>query len=267
MNSTSPWPPALCGLLLLAAGGWMARSAEEAREPEARAARGLPSLGVVSLVARDLLWVRADGLFAEGRWAEMTTAYEAVGWVEPRLPDTWEYRGWHLAYNVAGEVVDPAERARWVVAGVDVLREGLRANPRAADLRRFLAMTLRDRARRWPEVRRALARAAGGRDPVDEAVDLHREATALDPTDSRARWSLAETLVDRALDALRMAPADEAVPAAAKDLAEAAALYRAMAGEAGDFAPVFEDLATAAEQAAVAAGPGRADERRALLAK
>jgi hypothetical protein len=261
----SPWPPLAGGLLLLGLAFALASAAEREREPAARAARGLPFVGAGSLVALDLLWLRADGLYRQGRWAEMAAAWETAGRIEPRLPDSWEYRGWHLAYNVAGESVDAAERVRWVVEGVRVLRDGLARNPGATPLREFLARTLRDRSRRWPDVRAALARAAGGVDPMDESVALHRRVLEDLPGDGTSRLSLADALVDRGMDAMRRAPADAAVPSAASDLEEAASLYLLLAAEAGPGGEVFGVIAREARTAAEAAGAGQREARLLLL--
>ena len=188
-------PAALAAALLAAAVG-LARAADGARAPEARVARGVPPLGAVNALAVDLLWLRADALFAENRWPEMTAAYELVGRVEPRLAASWEFRGFHLAYNLAGNAAEGGDRDAWVVEGIRVLDEGLRRNPGSADLRCWLGHALFERSERWPSLVPRL-RGKRGRDPWDEAAGHLGAVAAADPGDGRAVLWLVDVLEAR----------------------------------------------------------------------
>lgn len=209
--------PALLAAALGAGGILLARAAEAARDPAARAAEGVPPLGVLNAIGVDLLWIRADALYAEDRWPEMLAAYEAAGRLEPRLAAAWEYRGFHLAWNLAGDAATPADRDRWIVEGARVLDDGLRRNPGNADLRFWLGRLLLERPRRWPAAGDALRRARG-REPLDEAIGLLGDAAAAAPDDGRVVLAYADALVVRALRALQAAPRDAPCPAALQDL-------------------------------------------------
>ncbi len=220
-------PAALAAALLAAAAG-LGRAADAARSPEARAAGGAPPLGILNVLAVDLLWLRADGLFAGNRWPEMTAAYEMAGRLEPRLAASYEFRGFHLAYNLAGNAGSEEDRDRWVAAGIDVLAEGLARNPSSTDLRAYLGQVLFERTVRWPALVPRL-RAKRGRDPWDEAADLLGAAAAAVPGDDRAvRW-LTDLLAARGLRTLDAAPPGAPVPAAAEDFRRAAEALRALA--------------------------------------
>jgi len=188
--------PTLLAILLGAGGVALARAAEGARDPAARAARGVPPLGVLNVLAVDLLWIRADALFTEDRWPEMLAAYEAAGRLEPRLAASFEFRGFHLAYNLAGNAASPEDRDRWVVEGARVLEEGLARNPGDPDLGAWLGRTLHERPARWPSLV-PLLRSARGRDPLDEAVERLSAAVEARPDDGRNVGWLVEALADR----------------------------------------------------------------------
>jgi hypothetical protein len=235
--------PAALAVALGAAAFLLLRAADGARAEEARAAGGAPPLGIVNVLAVDLLWLRADALYAGNRWPEMDAAYEAAGRVEPRLATSWEFRGFHLAYDLAGSAASPADRDRWVLEGVRVLSEGLARNPRSTDLRAWLGHALFERSARWPSLAPAL-RDRRGRDPLDEAVDLLGAAAAAEPGFGRAVVWFADALGARGRRALAEAGEGRPSPAAAADFARAAAALRAFAATAPEEGRrVAEDLA------------------------
>lgn len=220
--------PATLAAALLAASVGLARAADQARSPEARAAGGAPPLGVLNVLAVDLLWLRADGLYAENRWPEMAAAYEMAGRVEPRLAAAFEFRGFHLAYNLASSAASETDRDRWVLAGIDVFSQGLARNPSSASLRSWLGHALFARSERWPSLAPKL-QAKRGRDPWDEAVDLLGAVAAESPDDGRAVIWLADVLEARGRRALAAAPPSAPCPAAAADFKRAADALRALA--------------------------------------
>ncbi len=158
----------------------LARAAHEERSVDARTARGLPPLGIVGVLAVDLLWLRADGLHAAHRWPEMTAAYELAGRIEPRLAAAFEFRGFHLAYNLAGNAASDEDRDRWVMEGIEVLRQGQAQNQGSVDLRGWLGQALFERTKRWPSLVPKL-KARSGRDPWDEAAEILGAAVRIEP--------------------------------------------------------------------------------------
>ncbi len=263
MSGAGAAGPAALAAALLAGSLGLARAADAARDPAARAAEGAPPLGAATVLAVDLLWLRADALFAGDRWPEMLAAYEAAGRVAPRLSASWEFRGFHLAYNLAGAAAEGEDRDRWVLEGVRVLEEGLRRNPEARDLRAYLARTLFDRSERWPVVRAALRRARG-REPLDEAVDLLAGLVAADPGDGSAVLWLVDALIARGRRTLDAAA--PGTPAAAADFRRAAEALRAWAPRAApDGARAAETMARGADGLVRAAETSDAAERARIL--
>jgi len=213
--------PAALAAACASAAVALGRAADAARAPEARAARGLPPLGLVNVLAVDLLWLRADGLFAANRWPEMTAAYEMAGRIEPRLAAAFEYRGFHLAYNLAGNAASDEDRDRWVVAGLEVFDEGLARNPGSTDLRGWLGHALFERAKRWPSLVPKL-KAKRGRDPWDESVEVLEAAVKAEPGFGLNVLRLSDVLEARGR---RTTPS----PAAQRDFRRAAEVLRAFA--------------------------------------
>ena len=213
--------PAALSVVFAASAVFLARAADAARSPEARAAGGAPPLGILNVLAVDLLWLRADGLFAANRWPEMTAAYEMAGRFEPRLAAAFEYRGFHLAYNLAGNAASEEDRDRWVVAGIEVFSEGLARNPSSTDLRGWLAHSLFERTRRWPSLVPRL-KSKRGRDPWDESADILEQAVKAEPGFGLNILRLTDVLEARGR---RTMPS----PAAARDFHRAAEVLRAFA--------------------------------------
>jgi tetratricopeptide (TPR) repeat protein len=228
--------PAALAVAFGAAAVALGRAAEAARAPEARAAGGLPPLGIVNVLAVDLLWLRADGLFATNRWPEMNAAYEMAGRAEPRLAAAFEYRGFHLAYNLAGNAASPEDRDRWVIEGIQVLSDGLERNPSSGDLRAWLGHALFERTQRWPSLRPKL-KAKRGRDPWDEAADHLGAAVKAEPDFGRAVIWLTDVLEARGLGCGR-------ADAARADFRRAAEAIRRLKALLRDLDPKpLEDLA------------------------
>ena len=253
MKSRGVLVPAALSVVFAAAAVFLARAADAARSPEARAARGAPPLGIVNVLAVDLLWLRADGLFAANRWPEMTAAYEMAGRLEPRLAAAFEYRGFHLAYNLAGNAASDEDRDRWVVEGIEVFDEGLARNPSSTDLRGWLAHALFERTRRWPSLVPRL-KSKRGRDPWDESADILEQAVKAEPGYGLNVIRLTDVLDargKRSLAAGKGAPC----PGAAADFRRAAEVLRAFAPSVPpDARPALDALVRSFEEQERAAG-------------
>lgn len=265
MSARGVLGPAALAAGLLAASVGLARAADAARSPAARAAGGAPPLGALNVIAVDLLWLRADGLFAENRWPEMTAAYEAAGRLEPRLAAAFEFRGFHLAYNLAGSAASDEDRDRWVLAGLDVFTEGLARNPDSVSLRSWLGHSLFARSRRWPSLVAKL-RAKRGKDPWDEAVEHLGKAVDADPGDGMAVIWLTDVLEARGRRTLAAAPKDAPCPPAAADFRRAADALRAFAPNVPpDGRPTLDALAADLDRLRAAAETADPAERKRLL--
>ena len=113
-----------------------------ARPPSAPAlAEGaFAALGGLRSIAAEVVWFRMDRLQDEGRYVELAQLATVLTRMESHTPEVWSHAAWNLAYNVSVMMPTPADRWRWVHAGLRLLRdEGLRFNPRSSDLLRELA--------------------------------------------------------------------------------------------------------------------------------
>ncbi|HIA26946.1 MAG TPA: hypothetical protein EYN79_02335 [Planctomycetes bacterium] len=90
--------------------------------------------------AIDALWLRAQNLLEKG---EVHEAMQLADWItrlQPHFPKVWNFQAWNLAFNIALDARDPAERWTWVDAGISLLRDrGLQSNPRSREIHRQLS--------------------------------------------------------------------------------------------------------------------------------
>ena len=136
-------------------------SASGARAPSPQADLAIALLGGFRSIAAEIVWFRADRLQDSGRYAEMAQLAAWLTFLEPHTPEVWSYAAWNLSYNVSVMMQTPADRWRWVMAGLKLLRDdGLRLNPDDPNLHREIAWLF-------------LAK-IGGR--LDDAAPYYREA-------------------------------------------------------------------------------------------
>ena len=133
-------------LAALAAGGWWCQrsgeetKAEQTAAPSPAAEMIVAGLGGFRSIVAEVVWFRADRLQDEGRYAELAQLSTWLTYLEPHTPEVWSYAAWNLAYNISVTMPTPADRWRWVEAGIRLLRDdGLRLNPRDPVLHRELA--------------------------------------------------------------------------------------------------------------------------------
>ena len=97
------------------------------------------TLGGFRGMIADLLWLRASRLQEERRYVELV---QLSGWIttlEPHIPEVWSFHAWNMAYNVSVMMARPEDRWRWVLNGIELLRdEGVPLNPRSAMIHREL---------------------------------------------------------------------------------------------------------------------------------
>ena len=132
--------PLLVVLATLSVAGQVAL--RRARPPSAPvlAEGAFAALGGLRSIAAEVVWFRMDRLQDEGRYVELAQLATVLTRMEPHTPEVWSHAAWNLAYNVSVMMPTPADRWRWVHAGLRLLRdEGLRFNPRSSELCRELA--------------------------------------------------------------------------------------------------------------------------------
>ena len=174
---------AIAALLAASVAGQFALRAHRPPSAPVLAEGALAALGGLRSIAAEVVWFRADRLQEEGRYVELAQLASALTLMEPHTPEVWSYAAWNLAYNVSVMMATYEDRWRWVEAGLRLLRdEGLRLNPKSAELYRELAWMF--------ELKLGAS--------IDDASPLYREKWREKVEDVRARG---------AWDELRMDPA------------------------------------------------------------
>ena len=134
------WAVAVALLVVAAVFGQFALHLHRPQSAPVLAEGAFAALGGLRSIAAEVVWFRADRLQEEGRYVELAQLASALALMEPHTPEVWSYAAWNLAYNVSVMMATHEDRWRWVEAGLRLLRdEGLRLNPRAAELYRELA--------------------------------------------------------------------------------------------------------------------------------
>ena len=131
---------ALMLLVALAVGGQVALRRMRPRSAPVMAEGVLAAMGGLRAIAAEVVWFRADRLQEEGRYVELAQLAETLAFLEPHTPEVWSYAAWNLAYNVSVMMPTAADRWRWVMSAIRLLRDsGLRLNPSSPELCRELA--------------------------------------------------------------------------------------------------------------------------------
>ena len=132
--------PVLLALAALAVGGQLLLRRNRPASAPALEEGVLAAVGGLRSVAAEVVWFRADRLQEEGRYVELAQLAETLAFLEPHTPEVWSYAAWNLAYNVSVMMPTAADRWRWVLAAIRLLRDsGLRLNPGSPELCRELA--------------------------------------------------------------------------------------------------------------------------------
>jgi hypothetical protein len=88
------------------------------------------ALGGFRGLISNLLWLRATDLQDNDKFFEMMQLADWITKLEPHFTQVWLMQAWNMAYNISVKFKDPADRWRWVKAGIELLRDGgLRYNP------------------------------------------------------------------------------------------------------------------------------------------
>lgn len=142
------WPrrPAMAGVPAVAVAAASVDVGEAAGE-----FAGTLILGGMRGLVVDLLWLRAMEARDERRFYESVAVYQMIGRIQPRYIEAWRSMGHELAYNIANEAGDRAERWHWFVAGADALTEGIARNPTSHRLLTSLAWTIFHRGQQFPD--------------------------------------------------------------------------------------------------------------------
>jgi hypothetical protein len=108
-------------------------------------------------VAATFLWEKSNHYKMKKDWANFGATLEQIIKVQPNFVSVWVYQGHNLSYNVSVEFDDYRERYRWVIKGIDFLKEGTEYNRREPILQWHIGWFISQkigRADEWRQFRR-----------------------------------------------------------------------------------------------------------------
>jgi hypothetical protein len=79
-------------------------------------------------VAANLLWHKANEYRKTEDWVNLSATLEQIAKLQPNFVSVWIFQGWNLSYNISVEFDDYRDRYRWVIRGIDFLKEGTQYN-------------------------------------------------------------------------------------------------------------------------------------------
>ncbi|MBN2580969.1 MAG: hypothetical protein JXB10_18450 [Pirellulales bacterium] len=116
-------------------GGLLAQSRERQGLSEAQLGQIDPASATIKWatlglrgVAAQILWYKANEYKMRGDFINYKAALEQITKVQPHFISVWIHLAWNLSYNVSVEFDDYRDRYRWVIQGIDFLKQGLDAN-------------------------------------------------------------------------------------------------------------------------------------------
>lgn len=134
-------------------------------------------LGGFKALAVDYLWVRECNLEKERKFEEIPLLLEAIARLQPKQVEVWKHNAWNMAYNIAAQYYDPAQKWLWVQKGLEYVHKGLRTNPNNPQLEFYIGWIFWHRI---PQDDRLVRRCVAlyGRDPFDLASEWFALAQA-----------------------------------------------------------------------------------------
>ena len=82
-------------------------------------------------IAANILWTRATDFKMKKDWANYETTLKQISKLQPNFITVWRHLAWNLSYNVSVEFDDYRQRYRWVIKGIDYLKEGVGYNQKS----------------------------------------------------------------------------------------------------------------------------------------
>jgi len=79
-------------------------------------------------VAVNLLWERAHECKMKKDWTGLSATLQQLAKLQPRFISVWQFQAWNVSYNCSVEFDDYRDRYRWVIKGIQYLREGISYN-------------------------------------------------------------------------------------------------------------------------------------------
>jgi len=97
-------------------------------------------LSVGRALAVDYLWIGLQNMQQEGRYFDAMQRAEWICHLQPHFPAVWIFHSWNLSYNISVAMNSEEDRWRWVLNGIEILRDrGIALNPQTVKLYQQLA--------------------------------------------------------------------------------------------------------------------------------
>ncbi len=143
-------------------------------------------------VAVNMLWEKANYYKKVEDWTNLSATLEQITRLEPNFPSVWEHQGWNLSYNVAVEFDDFHDRYRWIIKGLNFIREGVEFNANSTRLPWFIG---------WGICGQKIGRAdekVQYRKLFREDDDFHKLDDPSRPRSERDNWLVSRWWLDKA---------------------------------------------------------------------
>ena len=79
-------------------------------------------------VAANILWEKANRYDKKKDWTNLSATLQQIAKLEPHFIAVWRFQAWRVSYNVSAQFDDYRGRYRWVIKGINFLKEGIRYN-------------------------------------------------------------------------------------------------------------------------------------------
>ncbi len=79
-------------------------------------------------MAANILWEKANFYNRHEDWVNLSATLEQIARLQPNFISVWVFQGWNLSYNISVQFDDYHDRYRWVLRGIDFLKEGTTYN-------------------------------------------------------------------------------------------------------------------------------------------
>jgi len=81
-----------------------------------------------------ILWEKANTYKMKKDWTNLSATLEQITHLQPNFVKVWTFQAWNIAYNVSREFDDFRQRYRYVIRGIEFLKNGIRFNRREPNL-------------------------------------------------------------------------------------------------------------------------------------
>lgn len=81
-------------------------------------------------VATIFLWEKSNEYDKKKDWTNLSATLKQIAKLEPHFIAVWRFQAWRVSYNVSAQFDDFRGRYRWVIKGINFLKEGIRYNDR-----------------------------------------------------------------------------------------------------------------------------------------